>query len=129
MQYSATLRSPEPVGTYHDALGAGDAVVADSIFEADGTVREPAGSSYTHAGEERAAWYAAILSDGSLPLRLGTVTDDGTTVVFEFEVEQWGSTRLAPQAGATVDERGPSGKLVSARIYDDVDPPAVLTAG
>ena len=55
------------------------------------------------------AWYAAILSDGPLPLRLGTITDDGTTVVYEYEVEQWGSTRIPPQAGAAAYERGASG--------------------
>ena len=129
MQYSAVKRPPEPVGTYHDALAAGDGVAANSVFEAEGTVREPAGSAYTHAGEDRRAWYAAILSDGPLPLRLGTITDDGTTVVFEFEVERWGSTALPPQCGAAAYERGASGKLVSARIYDDVDPPAIVTGG
>jgi len=126
MQYRLTERPPEPVGTYHDALAAGDAVAADGVFEPGGVVREPAGDVYVHAGADRAAWYAAVLSDGQLPLKLGTITDDGTTVVYEYEVEQWGSTRIPPQAGAAAYERGPSGKLVSARIYDDVDPPAKL---
>jgi hypothetical protein len=126
MQYSLTTRPPEPVGAYHDALGAGDAAAADAVFEADGVVREPAGSAYAHSGADRRAWYETVLSDGSLPLRLGTITDDGTTVVYEYEVERWGSTRIQPQAGAAAYERGASGKLVAARIYDDVDPPAAL---
>lgn len=128
MQYGLTQRPPEPVGTYHDALASGDAAAADAVFESDGSVREPAGSAYAHAGDDRRAWYATILSDGSLPLRLGTITDDGTTVVYEYEVEQWGSTRIPPQAGAAAYERGASGKLVSARIYDDVEPPESLGA-
>ncbi len=128
IQYSLTDRPAEPVGSYHAALGAGDASAADAAFEPDGTVREPAGSTWTHSGEDRAAWYASILSDGPLPLKLGTVTDDGTTLVYEYEVEQWGSTRIPPQAGAAAYQRGPNGGIASARIYDDVEPPAVLGA-
>lgn len=126
LQYALTQRPPEPVGAYHDALAAGDAAAADAVFEPDGSVREPAGSAYAHSGEDRRAWYQTILSDGPLPLRLGTITDDGVTVVYEYEVEQWGSTRIPPQAGAAAYERGASGKIVSARIYDDVDPPEAL---
>jgi hypothetical protein len=128
MQYALTERPAEPVGTYHDALAAGDAAAADGVYEPDGTVREPAGDAYAHSGADRSAWYAAVLSDGSLPLKLGTITDDGTTLVYEYEVEQWGGIRIPPQAGAAAYERGASGKLVSARIYDDVDPPEALGA-
>jgi ketosteroid isomerase-like protein len=128
MQYTLTTRPPEPVGAYHEALAAGDAAAADAVFEPDGTVREPAGSAYAHAGDDRRAWYEAILSDGPLPLKLGTITDDGTTVVYEYEVERWGAARIPPQAGAAAYERGASGKIVSARIYDDIDPPAALGA-
>jgi len=126
MQYTLTERPGEPVGTYHDALSTGDAVLADSVFEAGGMVREPAGGEYVHGGEERAAWYRMVLSDGRLPLKLGTITDDGETVIYEYEVEQWGSSPLPPQAGAAAYQRGSSGSLVWARIYDDVEPPAKL---
>jgi len=126
MQYTLTEKPAEPVGTYHRALADGDSGAADAVFEADGTVREPAGGAYAHSGAERAKWYDAILSDGPLPLKLGTITDDGETVIYEYEVEQWGSTALPPQAGAAAYQRGPGGKLVWARIYDDVEPPAKL---
>jgi hypothetical protein len=33
---------------------------------------------------------------------------------------------MTPQAGAAAYSRGPGGKLVSARIYDDVTPPAAI---
>jgi hypothetical protein len=128
MQYTLTERPAEPIGTYHDALAAGDAEVADGVFEPDGVVREPAGEEWAHKGADRTAWYRAVLSDGTLPLKLGTITDDGTTLVYEYEVERWGSTRIPPQAGAAAYERGASGKLVSARIYDDVEPPTKLGA-
>jgi hypothetical protein len=34
-----------------------------------------------------------------------------------------GRTDLLPEAGLAVYVRGPGGKLASARIYDDCDPP------
>ena len=124
--YHLAEEPAEPVGTYHRALAAGDASAADSVFEPEGVVREPAGSEYSHAGADRTAWYKTILSDGGIQLHLGSITDDGETVVFEFLVDQWGSQHLPPQAGAAAYTRGPSGKLVSARIYDDVTPPAAI---
>ena len=130
MQYDLTERPPEPVGTYHDALASGDAVAADGVYEPDGTVREPAGSAWSHSGADRTRWYETVLADGDLPLHLGTITDDGETVVYEYMVEQWGSTPIPQQSGAAAYTRSPVGdKLVSARIYDDVDPPAKLGAG
>ncbi|MDH4139987.1 MAG: nuclear transport factor 2 family protein [Coriobacteriia bacterium] len=126
MDYDLVERPAEPVGAYHDALAAGDAEAVDRLFEPDGYVREPAGSAYSHVGAGRTAWYQAILGDGPLRLRLGTITDDGTTVVYEYMVESWGSARLPRQAGAAAYTRAPSGQLASARIYDDVDPPPAV---
>jgi hypothetical protein len=37
----------------------------------------------------------------------------------------WGDDEISPQAGVAVYERGPSGLLAAARIYDDVEPPSV----
>jgi hypothetical protein len=122
--YALAEEPAEPVGTYHRALSTGDALAADSVFEPHGEVREPAGSGYAHSGSERSAWYEKILADGGIQLHLGSITDDGETVVFEFLVDQWGREQLTPQAGAAAYTRGSSGKLVSARIYDDVTPPA-----
>ena len=126
--YNLAEEPAEPVGTYHRAIGAGDAAAADGVFEPDGVVREPSGSSYTHSGAERTEWYRQILKDGGIKLHLGSITDDGETVVFEFLVDQWGSERLTPQAGAAAYTRGPSGKLSSARIYDDVTPPKAIVS-
>ncbi len=47
MQYTLATRPPEPVGSYHDALAAGDAAAADAVFESAGSVREPAGVDFT----------------------------------------------------------------------------------
>ena len=123
--YNLAERPAEPVGTYHEALEAGDAAAADGVYQEDGVVREPSGSAYSHAGADRTAWYQRILSDGGITLHLGSITDDGTTVVFEFLADKWGKTKLPAQAGAASYTRGKSGKLASARIYDDVTPPAI----
>ena len=125
--YTITEPPAEPVGTYHRAIFEGDAQAADSVFEPEGSVREPAGSAYTHTGADRTEWYRRILRDGGIKLHLGAITDDGETLVFEFLVDRWGSQRLTPQAGAAAYTRGSSGKLVSARIYDDVTPPPAVS--
>ena len=45
-----------------------------------------------------------------------------------FGLEQWGVTDIPPQASVAVYERGSSGLLSAARIYDDVEPPTVSDA-
>lgn len=126
--YNFTEHPGEPVGSYHAALEAGDAAAADATFEPDGIVREPAGSAYAHAGADRTAWYERILSEGGITLHLGSVTDDGTTVVFEYLADKWGNDKMPAQAGAAAYSRGVSGKIASARIYDDVTPPATISS-
>ncbi len=125
MQYDLAQRPAEPVGTYHEALGKGDADMADSVFEADGCVREPAGGKWVYCGPARTEWYRGILRLGPIGLHLGTITDDGATVVYEYMADVWGGP-MTPQAGAAAYQRGASGLLVAARIYDDVQPPAAL---
>jgi limonene-1,2-epoxide hydrolase len=125
--YNLSEPPAEPVGSYHAALLAGDAAAADATFEPDGTVREPSGSAYTHAEADRTAWYERILADGGITLHLGSIADDGTTVVFEFLADKWGAARMPAQAGAAAYTRGPTGKIASARIYDDVTPPASIS--
>jgi hypothetical protein len=125
MQYDLVERPPEPVGSYHEALAHGDAEAADAAFEPDGCVREPAGGQWVHCGQARADWYVYILRAGPIVLHLGTISDDGTTVVYEYMADAWGEP-MTPQAGAAAYQRGASGKLLAARIYDDIEPPAAL---
>lgn len=126
MQYTLTQRPPEPVGTYHEALAEADAAKADGCFEPEGCVREPAGGPWVYCGPRRTEWYREILSEGPIVLHLGTISDDGETVVYEYMADRWGSEQMTPQAGAAAYQRGPTGKLAWARIYDDVQPPASL---
>lgn len=50
------------------------------------------------------------------------LTDDGRACALEYNIVRWGRTELSPEAGVAVFVRGSSGKLASARLYDDADP-------
>jgi hypothetical protein len=126
MQYDLTARPPEPVGTYHEALMEADAAKANAVFEPAGCVREPAGGEFVYCGAERTKWYQDVLAAGPIVLHLATITDDGETVVYECMADRWGSAPMPAQSGAAAYQRGLSGNLAWARIYDDVQPPAEL---
>jgi hypothetical protein len=113
------------VGAYQQALAAGDLEGTLAAFEPDASVREPAGSAYVHRGadELRKLFTLFFSNGGGIPLEHCAVTDDGTACALEYNVVAWGQTELPPQAGIAVYTRGESGKLASARIYDDADPP------
>jgi len=125
LQPDPGLREPDVVGDYQRALAAGDAEAAVATFEPDAYVREPAGSAYVHRGhDELLALYRRFFSNGGgLRLEHCALTDDGRACALEYNLLRWGRTELSPEAGLAVFVRGASGKLASARIYDDVHPP------
>ena len=125
LQPDPHLQEPDIVGDYQRALADGDVEAAVAAFESDGYVREPAGGPYVHSGrDELVALYELFFSNGGgIPLEHCTVTDDGRSCVLEYNVVRWGRAELPPQAGLAVYVRGSTGKLASARIYDDADPP------
>lgn len=110
---------------YQRALAAGDAEAIVATFEPDAYFREPAGGAYVHRGrEELLALYRLFFSNGGgVGLEHCTLTDDGRSCALEYNVVQWGRAQLRPEAGLAVYARGATGKLASARIYDDSDPP------
>ena len=60
-----------------------------------------------------------------IPLEHCTLTDDGVRCAIEYNCVRWGVSDILPQAGVAVYERGSSGLLSAARIYDDVEPLSV----
>ena len=60
---------------------------------------------------------------GGIILEHCTVTEDGVRTALEFNAVRWGGVDLPPQAGVAVYERGATGRLAAARIYDDVEGP------
>jgi len=125
----APLLSPDPaltlsdvIAEYQHALFAGDVPAILAAFEPDGYFREPAGDEYIHRGQEQLHEFMAhLLASGGIRLEHCTATDDGIACAIEFNAVQFGSQRLQPQAGLAVYQRGPSGRLLAARIYDDVN--------
>ena len=98
-----------------------------STFEPDGYAREPSGGAYLHRGDEgpRELYANLFANRGGIPLEHCTLTDDDTRCAIEYNGVRWGVIDIPPQAGVAVYERGSSGLLSAARIYDDVEPPIV----
>jgi hypothetical protein len=70
------------------------------------------------------ALYELFFSNGGgVSLEHCAVTDDGRSCALEYNLVRWGRAELAPEAGLAVYVRGDTGRLASARIYDDADPP------
>jgi hypothetical protein len=112
------------VGEYQAALAAGDKDAWVGTFETDGCFREPAGGEHRYCGTEALRQLAeAFFARGGIILEHCTVTDDGTRVGLEFNAVEWGGVKMPHQAGVAVYERGRTGRLAAARVYDDVDPP------
>jgi hypothetical protein len=108
-------------------LAAGDLEAVLSTYEEDAYAREPSGGQYVYRSKEklREVYSAQFANGGGISLQHGTITDDGTRCAVEYNCVRWGVTDIPPQAGVAVYERGNSGLLSAARIYDDVEPPAV----
>ena len=121
------LHAQGVVGDYQRALAEGDLESIVETFEPDGYAREPSGGAYVHRGAEglRELYAHLFANGGGIPLEHCTLTDDGVRCAIEYNCVRWGVTDIPPQAGVAVYERASSGLLNAARIYDDVEPPAV----
>jgi hypothetical protein len=114
-------------GDYQRMLAEGDLASIVATFEPDGYAREPSGGAYLHLGAEalRKLYAHLFANGGGITLEHCTLTDDGVRCAIEYNCVRWGLTDIPPQAGVAVYERGSSGLLAAARIYDDVEPPVV----
>ena len=122
-----TLHAQGSPGDYQHALAEGDLEGIVRTFEPDGYAREPSGGAYLHRGVEglRELYEHLFANGDGIPLEHCTLTDDGVRCAIEYNCVRWGVTDIPHQAGVAVYERGNSGLLSAARIYDDVEPPAV----
>ncbi len=116
---------PDVVDEYQRALAAGDLDAVVATYEEDAYAREPSGGEYIYRGKERLREvYSLMFANGGIQLEHCSLTDDGVRCAVEYNGVRWGLMELPPQAGVAVYERGSSGLLTAARIYDDVQPPA-----
>jgi hypothetical protein len=131
LQPDSDLDPPDIVGEYLRAVEAGDVEAAVAAFEPDGYMREPAGDRYIHQGhQELTELYELFFSDGGgISLEYCALADDGRACALEYNLVRWGRTSTPPEAGLAVYVRGASGKLASARIYDNADPPIATDGG
>jgi ketosteroid isomerase-like protein len=114
-----------PVDAYQRALAEGDVDRVLACYERNASVREPAGEPWVHKGPRglRRLYGTMFANGGGVTLEHGNAVDDGVACALEYTVVRWGRTEVAPQAGLTVYERGPTGRIGATRIYDDVEPP------
>jgi hypothetical protein len=116
------LSVTDVIAEYQQALAIGDVDAIVNTFEADGYFREPAGGDYHFRGRDQLhEFMARLLASGGIGLEHCTATDDGVACAIEFNAVHFGPHALEPQAGVAVYERGRSGRLQAARIYDDVN--------
>ena len=120
-----SVRESDIVGEYQAALAAGDAERITATFEPDGCFREPAGPQHRVCGTDALLpFFAGFFSvGGGILLEHCTVTEDGVRTALEFNAIRWGEHDMPHQAGIAVYERGATGRLADARVYDDVTPP------
>ena len=125
LQPDPDLQEPDVVGEYQRALAAGDIRRRRGGLRARRLRARARGRAYVHRGhDELVALYERFFSNGGgIPLEHCAITDDGRSCALEYNVVRWGRTELPPEAGLAVYVRGSTGKLASARIYDDADPP------
>ena len=110
------------VADYQRALAGGDVDAIVATFEPDGYFREPSGAPWIHRGTpELRPFMTKILAAGGIGIDHATVSDDGRICAIEFNAVRFGKQPITPQAGLAVYERGPTGRLHAARIYDDVN--------
>jgi hypothetical protein len=125
-----TLSVGDIIEVYQRALAAGDIEAITGAFESTGYFREPAGGDYIYRGREEVHEFMAhLLGSGGIGLEHCTVTDDGEACAIEFNAVKFGPHRLEPQAGVAVYQRGSTGRLQAARIYDDVNVEALADSG
>jgi ketosteroid isomerase-like protein len=117
------------VDRYQSALDAGDTDGIVLTFQSDGYYREPIGPHAVHRGtdEVRAFFLECFRAGGGLTLEPCEVTDDGERCALEYNCVRWGSYSIPPQAGIAIFERGTDGLFAAVRVYDDIEPPTVLS--
>lgn len=125
---AAPVHIDDVVGRYQAAVTAGDTDAVVGLFTPDGYFREPLGFHEVHRGpaELRSFYHRMFSAGGGFGLEPCRVTDDGVRCAMEFNWVRWGRHDLPPQAGISVYERSPDGRLAAVRVYADVEPPAEL---
>ncbi|MGH7293287.1 MAG: hypothetical protein ACRELB_00060 [Polyangiaceae bacterium] len=112
---------PPPVASHLEALGRGDVGAIVASFEATGSLRDSQGKTFAVGPGELKAHYEALFGGGGIRVLKGARADDGRTCALEYTVVSVRGKTVPAQAGLAVYERGESGLLHAARVYEDVE--------
>jgi hypothetical protein len=116
---------PPPVAAHLAALAKGDVSTMVETFEPGGTLRDPQGSTYTRQadGGTLQPFYQKLFGagGGGIEVLKGARADDGSTCALEYTIVKVRGKGVPAQAGLGVYERGESGLLKAARIYEDAE--------
>ena len=118
---------PPPVAAHLAALASGSVASIVDSFEVGATLRDPGGSRYTRdedGGTLRGFYerlFGAASASGGVELLNGGRADDGSTCALEYTIVKVHGKGVPAQAGLAVYERGESGLLKAARVYEDVE--------
>ena len=119
-------KKPAVIERYFAGLASGDVDNVLACYAPHGSLREPSGSAYLHAGRDalRAFYEAAFAEPGGVALAHMSTLFDGACFVVEYVCDRWGRHAFAPIAGAAVYDLTEGADAIAAvRIYDDVAPP------
>lgn len=118
-----SLKLPDIVAKYVEALASGDADGIVAALDKEGVYREPSGTK--HAGTERVREaHAKMFSHGGgLTIEPCAAIENRYSFALEYVVRRWGSVELQPQAALAVFGFKKTGLLSGVRVYDDVEPP------
>jgi hypothetical protein len=111
-------------GRYLRALRAGDAAACVACYEDDGCLQGPGGPGFARCGRTTlAVEYPRHLERGGIVLEPCTLTTNDERTAVEFNLVRWGDVDLPAQAGISAYQVGPTGRILSNRVYDDVARP------
>ena len=117
---------PPPIAGHLAALAKGDVAAIVASFEIGGTVQSPAGEVFTRdeGGGTLQTFYQRLFKDptaGGVEVLNGGRADDGSTCALEYTIVKVHGKGVPAQAGLAVYERGESGLLKAARVYEDAE--------
>jgi hypothetical protein len=127
------LAVPPPVAAHLLALARGDVDGIVASFENGALLRDSAGATYRKEEEgssDLRAFYAKLFASSAagrqpgIEVVKGARADDGRTCALEYTVVRIRGEDVSPQPGFAVFERGESGLLSAARLYDEYDVPS-----
>jgi hypothetical protein len=118
---------PPPIDAHRAALAKGDVQAIVASFEIGATLRNPAGEVFTREadGGSLKAFYERLFGAasgvGGVEVLNGGRADDGSTCALEYTIVKMRGKGVPAQAGLAVYERGDSGMLRAARVYEDAE--------